>query len=393
MKKIFKYIFVSLLLLSPAITKAIVFTPYQLGTSTPTAGFVLQSQGTSTIASWVNASTLRLSQTPWTSNINGGGYLLTNAVLPDYLKLNQTTPQTTVGTFIFPEVVSQYIYGSASGLGSIDLTDSLDTQTANVIIGYGQVSIMGGSVVFNGDGSGYFSDGNITFSSGGINTPALLDNSNVISVSPIDRGLRDSSGIFSMDWQNRLLYSTVGGGYPSLDYQGRALLDLAGANIVQWGTGIFNLLGQITKYNNIVTVSGGVPAEYATVDRTGLAAAVTATTLYTPTANGMFRISIVLQVTRAASTSSILGGTTGVVITYTEPDGSVAQSIVPLLTSQTGAVIIPATGNIGNTTTTQSQGSAIIYAKTGVNIKYAIGYTSVGATSMLYAAHLKVEAL
>lgn len=159
------------------------------------------------------------------------------------------------------------------------------------------------------------------------------------------------------------------------------------------GTGGFQLLGKVVNYNSIAAVSNGVPAEYATVDLTAQAAAISATTLYTPAASGMFRISIVLQVTRAATTSSVLGGATGVTITYTEPDGSVAQSIKPLLTSEAGAVIVPATGNIGNATTTQSQGSCVIYAKTGVAIQYAIGYTSVGATTMQYSVHLKCEAL
>jgi hypothetical protein len=150
---------------------------------------------------------------------------------------------------------------------------------------------------------------------------------------------------------------------------------------------------KISKYNNIATVSNGVPSEYATIDLTAQTTAKTATTIYTPTVSGMFRISIVLQVTTAATTSSVLGGATGVVITYTEPDGSVAQSTVALLSDQAGAVIVPATGNIGNTTATQSKGECIIYAKTGVAIQYAIGYTSVGATAMAYAAHLKLEAL
>ena len=155
-------------------------------------------------------------------------------------------------------------------------------------------------------------------------------------------------------------------------------------------TGV-DLVNKITKYNNITTVSNGVPSELATADLTGQTAAKAATTLYTPTASGMFRISIVLQVT-TAGTTSVLGGGTGVTITYTEPDGSVAQTIKPLLVDQAGAVVVPAAGNAGNTTATQSQGSCIINAKTGVAIQYAIGYTSTG-TAMQYAAHLKVEAM
>ncbi len=162
------------------------------------------------------------------------------------------------------------------------------------------------------------------------------------------------------------------------------------------GTKALTLGGKVSKYNNIATVSGGIPSELATVDLTGQTAAKSATTIYTPTASGLFRISIALQVTTPATTgagTSILGGTTGVTITYTEPDGSVAQSIKPLLTSQAGAVVVPASGNTGNATTTQSQGSCVINAKTGVAIQYAIGYTSDTAAEMVYAAHLKLESL
>ncbi len=150
---------------------------------------------------------------------------------------------------------------------------------------------------------------------------------------------------------------------------------------------------KIVNYNNIASVSGGIPVEYATVDLTAQSAAITATTLYTPTASAMFRISFVIRVTTAASTSSILGGTTGVVLTFTEPDGSVAQTFVIAMDDQTGAVIVPANGNAANTTQAMGQGTAVIYAKTGVAIQYAIGYTSVGVTAMQYSVHAKCEQL
>lgn len=161
--------------------------------------------------------------------------------------------------------------------------------------------------------------------------------------------------------------------------------DLKLRNIVQ--------SGKTTTYNNIATVSNGVPSEYGTADLTAQSAAVAATTIYTPAASGMFRVSVVLQVTTASSTSSVLAGTTGVVITYTEPDGSVAQSVIMALDDQGGSVVSPASGNTNNTTGASSHGQLTIYAKTGVAIQYAIGYTSVGVTPMQYSAHLKVEAL
>lgn len=148
--------------------------------------------------------------------------------------------------------------------------------------------------------------------------------------------------------------------------------------------------GKTTTYNNIATVSNGIPAEYATVDLTAQSAAVTATAAYTPAATGMFRVSVYLQITTAGSTSSVLGGAGGVVITYNDGDGNVAQSDTVALMTTAGAIAI---SSATNTTATNLSGSMIIYARTGVAIQYAIGYTSVGVTPMQYAAHLKVEAL
>lgn len=150
------------------------------------------------------------------------------------------------------------------------------------------------------------------------------------------------------------------------------------------------LVGKITKYNNISTVSNGIPSEYATIDLTAQTAAKTATTIYTPTATGLYRVSVYLQVTTAGSTSSILGGSTGVVLTYNDGDGNVAQSDTVALSTTTGTIAVT---SATNTTATNLEGSKVIYAKTGVAIQYAIGYTSVGVTPMQYAAHLKVEAL
>lgn len=162
-----------------------------------------------------------------------------------------------------------------------------------------------------------------------------------------------------------------------------ALIDVAGKLTISSS-------GLVTKYNNIATVSGGVPSELATVDLATQAAAIAATTLYTPAATGLFRISIYLQVTRAATTSSILGGATGVVITYNDGDGNVAQTDTAALATTAGAIAVTAAGN---TTATNLEGTMVIYARTGVAIQYAIGYTSVGVTTMQFAAHLKVEAL
>lgn len=124
-------------------------------------------------------------------------------------------------------------------------------------------------------------------------------------------------------------------------------------------------------------------------DLTGQVAAIAATTLFTPTKIGMYRITVYLQVTRAATVSSILGGATGVVITYRDGDGNVVQTDTVGLTAPNGTVV---TTLNTNTTATNLTGSVEIYCK-ATSVTYAIGYTSVGATAMAYAAHIRVEAL
>jgi hypothetical protein len=171
-------------------------------------------------------------------------------------------------------------------------------------------------------------------------------------------------------------------------------LGQAGGYIACSASGIASSSGSIfSKYGGIATVNNGVPSELGTVDAS-LSAAVTATTLYTPAATGRFRISASLIITTAATTSSILGGTTGVVITYTDGTSSVAQSVTCYAVNQSAAIITIGTGNTGNTTTSQYNCIPMyIYAKTGVAIQYAIGYTSVGGTAMVYEAHLLAESM
>jgi hypothetical protein len=148
--------------------------------------------------------------------------------------------------------------------------------------------------------------------------------------------------------------------------------------------------GLTLSYGGIATVSNGQPAEYATVDLTGQTAAITTTTLYTPTATGMFRVSVYAKVTTPDGASSSLGGTTGLTIGYTDGTDSVAQTTVAQLAKETGATGIV---NAGNTTATKLLGSVMILAKTGVAITYAFDYTSGTPATMAYELHLKLEAL
>lgn len=157
-------------------------------------------------------------------------------------------------------------------------------------------------------------------------------------------------------------------------------------------TGIVKINAKIGTYDSISTVGKGVPSILAQIDLTGQTAAVTnSTALYTPTVTGMFRVSYYAKVT-TAGTSSVLGGTVGFQILYSDGTDAVAQTVTLPATSQAGNTITIGTGNVGNTTTTVSYGDAMVYAASGTAITYGFGYSSTG-TTMQYELHVKVEAL
>lgn len=124
----------------------------------------------------------------------------------------------------------------------------------------------------------------------------------------------------------------------------------------------------------------------AAVDLTGQVAAKSATTLFTPSIAGLFRISIALKLT-TVGTSPVVGPVT---VTYTDGDGSVAQSIVMLLHSVTGTVV---TTTVNNTTTTSNvNGTLVIFAKAAVAIQYAIAQSGTIGSGQ-WSAHIRCEAM
>jgi hypothetical protein len=175
----------------------------------------------------------------------------------------------------------------------------------------------------------------------------------------------------------------------ALNGSSNKLLDLqAGA---AGGTSQFAIKnnGKVLTYGAITTIGGGVPAEYATVDLTTQGAAIGATTLYAVPAGGggRYRISWAASVTRASDISSILGGSTGFQIVYTDGDDSVSKTSPRTVTS---GVDTDAT----NTTATALSGCIVVNAKASTNIQYQMGYTdSHTSTAMQYNLHVICEAL
>lgn len=148
-------------------------------------------------------------------------------------------------------------------------------------------------------------------------------------------------------------------------------------------------LPKITNYNNIATVSNGIPSEVATVDAVAQSAAIATTTLYSVPASGVgqYRLSWDVDIRQPATTSSTLGPLT---ISWTNPDATV-QTITVAAQNNAGTMV---TSDSGNLQTTQLVGNSILLnIRQSTLITYAFAYASAGATAMQYNLHIKLEAM
>ena len=147
-----------------------------------------------------------------------------------------------------------------------------------------------------------------------------------------------------------------------------------------------NSSGVQTKYNAIELKNNGHATEIVDSNRTAQSAAISATTIYAVPASGAgkYRVSYVATITTAASTSSVLGGTNGFQVVYTNNGGDNVVKTTVAGNSVTSTA---------NTTGTAITGSFLVYCKASTNLQYSFGYTSVGATGMQYDISIIVEKL
>jgi hypothetical protein len=139
-----------------------------------------------------------------------------------------------------------------------------------------------------------------------------------------------------------------------------------------------------TDANHGATTSGCSTSVVFQGDQTGLGANVGVTTLTTPGANGFYRMTCWVVLTRAATTSSTLPQCNAL---FTDPDSNQTQLII--LTSTTTANGVGLFGPLGTGAQSSAGG---FFAKSGVAIQYSTsGYVSSGATSMQYAVHVRLE--
>jgi hypothetical protein len=141
---------------------------------------------------------------------------------------------------------------------------------------------------------------------------------------------------------------------------------------------VVNNSGVVSLYNGINTAGNGMAAIYGVADLTGKTSNQSGT-LLTPSASGLYRVSVHTAVTTAASTSSTLPSLT---IGWTDPDSGVSQTLQVTPTSA------------GNTTKTLEQAIIVINAKASDAITFSnSGYASSGSTAMQFSLHMRIEAL
>lgn len=206
----------------------------------------------------------------------------------------------------------------------------------------------------------------------------------------------DASGTLNCARVNTALIDTLSGGMTIATGDGFSAISIApGGNTVfaANANGASVQLGKVATFlplsGAVTLVDNGIPFQTGHLDLTAQVAAISATTIFTPTATGRFRISVYEKVTTAASVSSVLGGASGTTITYTDGTDSVAQSVVMAMDTAAGAVALTAAGN---STTTILTGTTYIYALVAVPIQIAVGYTSSG-TAMAFAVRATCESL
>lgn len=166
----------------------------------------------------------------------------------------------------------------------------------------------------------------------------------------------------------------VGGSFTTLSASGTAAFSAV------------SLGSLVTTYNNIPTVGNGVPSLIATLDLTAQIASVLATLYTTPsTGLGMYRVSWVATLTTVGSVGTVLGGTTGFQLKYTDGNDSVVKTT--LATTQSYMV------SAANTTGTSVSGTLVAYCKASTSLQCLFGYTAGSPSAGGFNLHVKVEAL
>lgn len=164
-----------------------------------------------------------------------------------------------------------------------------------------------------------------------------------------------------------------------------SLLTLAASASAQTNyEGSINASGSIVSYNGVGTVDQGVPPIYASAHALAQAAAIGATTLYTPsTTNGIYRVSGCVCVTTAGT------GTNQPALVFQGAGNGAATTVPFLVQNITGTMQV--TNSVPLTAVAQFSLLPMIIQSTNAVIQYKT--TSNIGGSAKYDLHLSLEAL
>lgn len=134
-----------------------------------------------------------------------------------------------------------------------------------------------------------------------------------------------------------------------------------------------------------------VPQIVSSIDLSFQQAAISNAALFTAPFSGRYRITYYVSLSTAATVSSVLGGSTGLSVTYLDGVDFVTRTVTLPEINQSGTPLVVASGNTTNTTAAIIQGSFMLDANNGDAVTYSLGYTSSGSTVMQYQLHIRVE--
>lgn len=287
---------------------------------------------------------------------------------------------TPSGTVYISSVIAPgggLVYGpelfSISGTSPVNLNSLVPTAVGGIVISYPNPVLQNPSAAQTISGQPL----NIA-SNSALNVSGVLTFAELVSASPNpgQSGMLRFSNTDVISWRNSSNTADLS-------------LNVNNANFFVFSGNGISLGGILNLYNNISTVGGGIPVEYAAVDLVGQTATIATVVLYTTPATGagQYRLTWNAKVTTPGSVSSTLGS---MIITYLDPDGTV-QTVTAGALSHSGSL---ETTDTGNSTTTVLLGIPLLLnCKASTSISYQFGYTASAAASMVYNIHVKLEAL
>lgn len=220
-----------------------------------------------TLATGIPAGSGGGSQTPWTSDIDGGSFSLSNVsninadeisaglFAGDGSQINDIQcanlanfpgfdcSGNAIGNVTIPNGLSIFMNGSTISDGSFVSIDPLD----RFLFGNNQFfSAMNYSGILGNASISFDGIGNVSIST------TVVDGNDVVSADFNNRQFYDSSHALSDDYSNRLLYDTSG--IVSADYGGRSLTGPGGAVFFDW-SGLYNLSAAISNDSGNVAMN------------------------------------------------------------------------------------------------------------------------------------------